>query len=95
MTVQVTGADSFTLTGDKLDLAFNGLGQHNVVVNLVPAGVALTGTAGNDTLIGTAGSDTLERIGRRRCPEWPGRCRRADRGLRQRHLRRRSISAIR
>ena len=59
MTVQVTGADSFTLTGDKLDLALSGLGQHNVVVNLVPTGVSLTGTAGNDTLIGTAGSDTL------------------------------------
>ena len=59
MTVQVTGADSFTLTGDKLDLALSGLGQHNVVVNLVPSGVSLTGTAGNDTLIGTAGSDTL------------------------------------
>src|SRR3954469_621247 len=56
-TVQVTGADSFTLAGDKLDLALSGLGQHNVVVNLI--GVSLTGTAGNDTLIGTAGSDTL------------------------------------
>ena len=59
LTVQVTGADSFTLTGDKLDLALSGLGQHNVVVNLIPTGVSLTGTAGNDTLVGTAGNDTL------------------------------------
>ena len=89
MTVQVTGADSFTLTGDKLDLALSGLGQHDVVINLVPTALSLTGTAGDDTLVGGAGNDTLERLGRRRCPERHGRCRRADRGLRQRHLRRR------
>ena len=39
LTVQVAGADSFTLTGDKLDLALNGLGQHNVTVTLVPTGM--------------------------------------------------------
>src|SRR5688500_3977655 len=59
LTVLVTGAQSYTLTGDQLDLAFTGLGQHDVLVNLVAAGVTLTGTAGDDTLVGTAASDTL------------------------------------
>ena len=36
MTVQVTGADSFTLTGDKLDLALSGLGKHNVAITWSP-----------------------------------------------------------
>ena len=95
LTVQVTGADSFTLTGDKLDLAFSGLGQHNVVVNLVPADVVPHGHGRQRHADRHGGFRHLERIGRRRCPEWSGGFRRADRGLRQRHLRRRSTSAIR
>ncbi|MGE7416221.1 polysaccharide deacetylase family protein [Methylobacterium tarhaniae] len=72
--VQVTGADSASLSGNLLDLTVSGLGQHTISVNEVSApamtsardlifgttaGNTISGLGGDDFIDGAAGADTL------------------------------------
>ncbi|MFH6787351.1 MULTISPECIES: polysaccharide deacetylase family protein [Methylobacterium] len=58
--VQVTGADSASLSGNLLDLNVSGLGQHTIAVNEVSAP---TMTAARDLIFGTAAANTINGLG--------------------------------
>ena len=53
-----TGADSYTVTGNRLEMTFDRVGTHTAKVAIAPT-IDLTGTSGNDVLLGGTGNDIL------------------------------------